>query len=75
MIQLGIITYFVFVTHNCQAPWYECICNDGYRLTSGGEGDQTCMDIDECSEGKANCGEHGVCVNTGGSFECVCGKG
>ena len=29
-------------------------------------------DIDECSENSSLCGDHGVCINTPGSFNCSC---
>ena len=32
-----------------------------------------CVDIDECSEGSANC--HQICVNNDGGFECRCQTG
>ena len=34
-----------------QAPGYECTCNEGYRNVLDGT-DQSCLDIDECIEGK-----------------------
>ena len=32
-----------------------------------------CVDIDECSEGSANCDQ--MCVNNDGGFECRCQTG
>lgn len=31
-----------------------------------------CVDIDECREGTANCGLNSQCVNSGGTYNCVC---
>ncbi|XP_050679493.1 fibrillin-1-like isoform X1 [Leptidea sinapis] len=45
---------------------YECRCNKGF--TQGPE--QTCVDIDECAEGRAQCSFR--CHNTAGSFRCTC---
>lgn len=57
-------------------------CPVGFEGSSGwrGSGDERrrerCIDIDECSEGKANCPRGRLCVNTPGSFTCVpCGGG
>lgn len=30
------------------------------------------LDIDECAEDLDNCDENALCINTPGSFECVC---
>ena len=32
-------------------------------------------DIDDCAEGLANCSSDAECINTPGSFECVCLEG
>ncbi|KAJ8714767.1 hypothetical protein PYW07_002992 [Mythimna separata] len=48
---------------------YECRCNFGF--TQGPE--QTCVDIDECMEGRALCTFR--CHNTAGSFRCTCPYG
>ena len=32
-------------------------------------------DIDECETRYEECGAHGICVNTVGSYYCVCKKG
>lgn len=47
-----------------------CTCDDGYA----GNGTH-CTEIDECAEGTDNCGDHGACVNTAGSFTCDCDDG
>lgn len=36
---------------------------------------QQCKDIDECQEGVAKCGNHAICRNLIGSYECDCQKG
>ena len=36
-----------------QAPGYDCACNDGYRKVLD-ERDQSCVDIDECTEGNVS---------------------
>ena len=36
---------------------------------------QHSTDIDECGSGVADCGEHGVCVNSEGSYSCECERG
>ena len=46
-----------------------CECIVGYL----GDG-VSCIDVDECTAGIANCGG-GICVNTNGSFKCICSDG
>lgn len=36
---------------------------------------QTCIDIDECNTMSINCGRDAYCVNTEGSYQCVCNRG
>lgn len=35
----------------------------------------TDLDIDECDEGSAQCVNESTCVNTRGSYNCVCQEG
>lgn len=47
-----------------------CDCPPGY------EGDGiNCADINECSNGTANCSENATCTNLDGSYLCTCGPG
>jgi hypothetical protein len=48
----------------------EIFCGEGFRL----EG-RDCVDVDECAEGLDDCGLHGGCENSEGSFSCVCDEG
>ncbi len=45
-------------------------CPTGYQ----GDGD-TCADVDECERGLHNCHADATCINTRGSFRCVCNDG
>ena len=46
-----------------------CVCNVGYKNSSGGD----CIDIDECSPNP--CKGNSTCVNMPGYFLCVCEEG
>uniref|UniRef100_A0A8D2NTY2 Neural EGFL like 2 n=1 Tax=Zosterops lateralis melanops TaxID=1220523 RepID=A0A8D2NTY2_ZOSLA len=50
-----------------------CSCRDGFRALR--EDNAYCEDIDECAEGRHYCRENTMCVNTPGSFMCVCKTG
>nr|XP_028583523.1 epidermal growth factor-like protein 6 isoform X2 [Podarcis muralis] len=61
---------------NCQYGCEEvkddvrCLCpSNGLQLASNGK---TCIDINECSSGKAVCSFNRRCVNTFGSYYCKC---
>uniref|UniRef100_A0A8C8S0Q1 EGF like domain multiple 6 n=1 Tax=Pelusios castaneus TaxID=367368 RepID=A0A8C8S0Q1_9SAUR len=61
---------------NCQYGCEEvkeevrCLCpSNGLQLGPNG---RTCIDIDECSTGKAICSYNRRCVNTFGSYYCKC---
>ncbi|XP_077199324.1 epidermal growth factor-like protein 6 isoform X2 [Paroedura picta] len=64
---------------NCQYGCEEvkddvrCLCpSSGLQLAPNGK---TCIDIDECSTGKAICSFNRRCVNTFGSYYCKCQVG
>ena len=50
---------------------YFCYCKTGYKLTNE---ISSCRDIDECAEKLHKCGSNAICLNTAGSYVCVCGK-
>jgi len=47
----------------------ECVCNKGYRL----DANNTCKDYNECYVNNGDCEQ--VCIDSVGSFECLCGDG
>ena len=48
-----------------------CVCEPGF--TPDGLGN--CEDVDECGDGTDNCDVNAMCMNTPGSFECMCNPG
>ncbi|XP_066524006.1 protein kinase C-binding protein NELL2a [Hoplias malabaricus] len=50
-----------------------CSCKEGFRPLRADNA--YCEDIDECAEGKHYCRENTMCVNTPGSFMCICHTG
>ncbi|KAH9488616.1 hypothetical protein Btru_061289 [Bulinus truncatus] len=51
----------------------ECNCMDGYEKPTIND---TCQDIDECKNPLLNdCGTTGQCINTIGSYKCLCNLG
>jgi hypothetical protein len=49
-----------------------CVCGQGYVLNSALT---NCIDIDECNLGTSRCAGGGSCVNTPGSYACLCPLG
>ncbi|XP_074194198.1 adhesion G protein-coupled receptor E2 isoform X1 [Rhinolophus sinicus] len=59
---------------------YYCACYPGYELVSAAktfrnESENTCQDIDECQLKPRVCKGRSNCVNTAGSYTCVCPPG
>uniref|UniRef100_A0A8C3YG35 Adhesion G protein-coupled receptor E2 n=1 Tax=Catagonus wagneri TaxID=51154 RepID=A0A8C3YG35_9CETA len=59
---------------------YYCTCVPGYELASGAsafrnERENTCRDVDECQQELRLCKSHSICVNTQGSYTCLCPPG
>jgi hypothetical protein len=52
---------------------YQCACWEGYFHPLGVGG--ICQNRDECSTNTHNCHKHAYCIDTPGSFECVCNNG
>ena len=50
---------------------YKCRCQAGFSRSKSG----LCQDIDECKTKIEPCGSTAECVNTKGSYKCVCSKG
>lgn len=53
---------------------FQCLgkCDVGFKRTMD---DKECVDLDECDEGRHNCKSNQICMNTYGSFYCVCPRG
>ncbi|XP_065789406.1 adhesion G protein-coupled receptor E1 isoform X2 [Muntiacus reevesi] len=55
---------------------YSCVCNPGYVSRSGKKSfqgpEESCQDIDECSQKPPPCGPNSVCRNLPGKYECSC---
>jgi len=53
--------------------WYYCSCKEGLSSYHNPlDGTHSCVDLDECSTGQHTCHLPAKCVNTAGSYECVC---
>lgn len=48
----------------------QCNCKNGYFLV--GDENQSCVDIDECSDGSHICDPNAECINTAGGYNCQC---
>ena len=55
----------------CTATGFTCECQDGYS----GDGVATCSDIDECTDGTAECVANSSCANNDGGYDCNCNEG
>lgn len=51
--------------HNSQGLYMVAVDDQSFQR-------QRCEDINECRDGRIQCGANSQCVNTEGSFECVC---
>ncbi|XP_035253466.1 adhesion G protein-coupled receptor E5-like isoform X2 [Anguilla anguilla] len=56
---------------------YYCQCNSGYSTKSRAVNftRDSCKDINECREMRADCGPNAKCKNTPGSYNCSCEQG
>ena len=55
-------------TKECDSETGDCVCSNGWNGTDCRD------DIDECLDG-GRCQENSFCVNTIGSFDCLCDIG
>ena len=60
---------------------YDCVCRNGFSKEDAALTSE-CLDVDECKQQLQqhhqqmhNCNENAECVNTYGSFKCVCKAG
>ncbi|KAF7664336.1 hypothetical protein LDENG_00180420 [Lucifuga dentata] len=51
---------------------YACMCDHGFELAGDG---RTCVDFNDCRDERLCPGQNFKCVNTDGSFQCVCEDG
>lgn len=59
--------HFPVCINNWRPRKLSSVCSIGFTALS--------TDIDECAEGKHYCRENTMCVNTPGSFMCICKTG
>ena len=50
---------------------YNCECKPGYK----GDGEDTCNNVNECSENQHECDVNATCTDTDGSYKCACNLG
>nr|XP_006816075.1 PREDICTED: uncharacterized protein LOC100378465 [Saccoglossus kowalevskii] len=51
---------------------YQCLCPSGMQIGTDGK---TCIDVDECSTMRSPCPRRRRCLNTFGSYMCLCDVG
>ncbi|XP_054474213.1 thrombomodulin [Anoplopoma fimbria] len=51
---------------------YACMCLEGFKLAGDG---RSCVEVDHCGDARQCPGEHYLCVNSVGAFQCVCDRG
>ncbi|XP_055003886.1 adhesion G protein-coupled receptor E1, partial [Boleophthalmus pectinirostris] len=60
---------------------FHCRCHEGYwtqgenNVSFNASASKTCIDINECLEDPDICGPHATCINSAGSYSCLCGDG
>ncbi|KAM6915102.1 thrombomodulin-like [Xenentodon cancila] len=60
--------------HDCykNGDAYVCTCDNGFQLAEDGK---SCVDFNDCADNRQCPGDRFTCVNTPGSFQCVCKVG
>ncbi|XP_056426711.1 adhesion G protein-coupled receptor E5 isoform X2 [Hyla sarda] len=75
------LCHFYTQCKNSQVGYY-CKCDEGFQKENKTEfcpsvnrSENTCTDIDECSDSPRVCGSNLICRNLPGSYKCVCNEG